>query len=349
MERHTEPDQVDQGGAGEGVVEAGKSAGQIGHRVLLQMGLMERRPSWPGSRNSSMINGSRSTRARLSVRRPFRCPIRRTVELLLIGILFVALLAPGAASGETLYYGPDGSALPFRSEQEVLEFLKTADFVWRQKLGAGTNKRKRKVLLEKDGIRAHAILRTGYEVRDVGSEGFVDSYLSEVAAYELSRLLGLDSVPPVVRRKGGSLQLWIENATTDASRRKAGTEPEDPQRFERQLQVMHVFDNLIANTDRNPGNVLIDGSGKVWCIDHTRSFAGQRVLKYPERITGCDRNLWQRLRTVTDQEIKAAVGPYGRRYLEALLERRRLLVQEIGNRIAEAGEEAFLFSLRSPG
>ena len=253
-----------------------------------------------------------------------------------------------AENDQTLYYGPDDSALPFSTEQEVLEFLSTAEITEKEKLGSGTNKKKRKVLLEKDGIQAHAILRTGYEIKDVGAVGFVDSYLSEVAAYELGRLLGLDHVPPVVRRKGGSLQLWVENATTDASRRKAGTEPADPQGFEQQIEVMYIFDNLIANTDRNPGNLLIDPSGKVWFIDHTRSFAGQRELKYPDRITGCDRDLWHRLQTVSDREILDAVEPYVRRYREALLERRRLLVQEIERQIAEKGEAAFLFSMATP-
>lgn len=264
-------------------------------------------------------------------------------------LMTAAAARPGAAETDpALFYGPEGRALPFGSEQEVLEFLETADIVWKEKLGSGTNKKKRKVLLEKNGVRAHAILRTGYEIKDVGSVGFVDSYLSEVAAYELGRLLGLDSIPPVVRRKGGSLQLWIENATTDASRRKAGAEPEDPEGFAQQVLVMGIFDNLIANTDRNPGNLLIDPTGKVWFIDHTRSFAGQEELKYPDRITGCDRELWERLKTVSDQEIEQAVEPYVRRYRDALLERRRLLVQEIERRIAEQGEEAFLFSMNSP-
>jgi len=276
----------------------------------------------------------------------------RTLRLVLASGVFLLAAgvagAPAAEQGQTLFYGPDDSALPFSTEQQVLEFLETADITEKEKLGSGTNKKKRKVLLEKNGIEAQAILRTGYEIKDVGAVGFVDSYLSEVAAYELSRLLGLDNVPPVVRRKGGSLQIWIENATTDASRRKAGADPEDPQRFEQQVQVMWVFDNLIANTDRNPGNLLIDPHGKVWFIDHTRSFAGQRELKYPDRITGCDRDLWHRLQTVSDQEILDAVEPYVRRYRDALLERRRLLVQEIERQIAEQGEEAFLFSLATP-
>ena len=266
-----------------------------------------------------------------------------------VRLWFLVLLLAGPSSGlqaAAVFYDPDGQALPFSTFEEVEDFLKTADIVWKEKLDAGTNKRKRKILLEKDGVQAHAILRTGYEVKDSPGGGFVDSCHSEVAAYQLSRLLGLDSVPPAVRRKGGSIQIWVENATTDASRREKGAEPEDPIAFEQQVQVMGVFDNLIANTDRNPGNILIDGDGKIWFIDHTRSFAGQTVLKYPEKITGSDRQVWNRLQSLSDSQIQEAMRPYLRLYQNELLVRRQLVVEALRAQIASRGEDAVLFELK---
>jgi hypothetical protein len=265
-----------------------------------------------------------------------------------VGLWFLVLMLVGLTSSlqaAAVFYDPDGQPLPFSTYEEVEGFLKTADIVWKEKLDAGTNKRKRKVMLEKDGVQAHAILRTGYEVKDSPGGGFVDSCHSEVAAYQLSRLLGLDSVPPAVRRKGGSIQIWVENATTDASRREKGEEPEDPIAFEQQVQVMGVFDNLIANTDRNPGNILIDGDGKIWFIDHTRSFAGQRVLKYPEKITGSDRQVWERLQSLSDSQIEDAMRPYLRLYQNELLVRRQLVVDAIQAQIDSRGEDAVLFVL----
>jgi hypothetical protein len=45
--------------------------------------------------------------------------------------------------------------------------------------------------------------------------GFWESYKSEIAAYRLDRVRGLDMVPPTVERsvegESGSLQLWVEN------------------------------------------------------------------------------------------------------------------------------------------
>ena len=240
------------------------------------------------------------------------------------------------------FYDKDGNPLGFASYQEVESFLEDSAIVWKEKMSAGTNKRKRKVMLQEGNRNARAILRTSYDIKDTPGGGFVDSYTSELAAYRLALLLGLDNVPPVVRRKRGSLQIWIENATTDAARRKAGEEPADPEGFARQVADMVIFDNLIANTDRNPGNIIIDSHGKVWFIDQTRSFAGQRELRYPDKITGCSRGLWERLQSVSDDEIRDAVGSYVD-YMSELLQRRQMLVARMAEQIRVEGEEEFLF------
>lgn len=265
-------------------------------------------------------------------------------------MILMAVLATGstAALAAVPYLDANGKPLPVDTEEEVLEFLRTAKIVSKEKLGEGTNKSKRKIVLEKDGVRCNAVLRTGYKVVASGDTGFVDSYLSEVAAYELSRLLGFDNVPAVVRRKGGSIQIWIENARTLRSILKQDENPFSEEWVEQQRQVMKVFDNLIANTDRNPGNILIDDHDKVWFIDHTRSFAGQHELREPEAITGFDRDIWQQLQSLPDGTIEEVVGPYVRGYMPELLQRRRLLVDEISRRIAAEGADQFLFTLGQP-
>jgi hypothetical protein len=276
----------------------------------------------------------------------FRFRIRQRLSL----VILTTMLATGstAALAAVPYLDASGNPLPVDTEEEVLEFLRTAKIVSKAKLGEGTNKSKRKIVLEKDGVRCNAVLRTGYKVVASGDSGFVDSYLSEVAAYELSRLLGFDNVPPVVRRKGGSIQIWIENARTVRSILEQDELPYADEWVEQQRQIMIAFDNLIANTDRNPGNVLIDDKDKVWFIDHTRSFAGQEELRQPEAITGFDRQLWQNLQDLPDKAIEEKVGPYVTGYLPDLLKRRRLLVEEINQRIAAEGADNFLFTLGPP-
>ena len=276
--------------------------------------------------------------------------IKRTsvrLAVAVFGLVWLMGSSGSTAGASSVFYDPEGKALPFASYGEVEQFLDEADVVWKAKIAAGTNKHKRKVKLQEGNLTAQAILRTSYELKDSPNGGFVDSYMSELAAYRLALLLGLDNVPPVVRRKGGGLQIWIEKATTDAARRKAGEEPADPVGFERQLMDMYVFDSLIANTDRNPGNILIDEEGKVWFIDQTRSFAGQRELRYLDKIEGCSRELWERLQSVSDEEIREAVRPYAKRYLDELLVRRRMLVDALQAKI-EAGDGNFLYDETRP-
>jgi hypothetical protein len=262
-----------------------------------------------------------------------------TMVIVVIG----AVAVNGVTAAAVQFLDKDGGALPFKSYDDVETFLESSAIVWKQKMTAGTNKHKRKVMLQEGGHNARAILRTSYDMKSTPGGGFVDSYTSELAAYRLALLLGLDNVPPVVRRKGGALQIWIENATTDAARRESGQTPANPEQFERQLADMYIFDNLIANTDRNPGNIIIDSLGKIWFIDQTRSFAGQTELRYPDKITGCSRTLWDRLQSVSDAEIQDAVGPYVKNYMKELLVRRQLLVNAISTQIESRGEGSFLF------
>jgi len=269
------------------------------------------------------------------------------VCMMILGVV-VAVMSDPASAVEPQFYDKDGNSLAFESYDEVEAFLKDSAVVWKEKMSAGTNKHKRKVMLQEGSRNARAILRTSYDIKDTPGGGFVDSYTSELAAYELALLLGLDNVPPVVRRKGGALQIWIENATTDAARRKAGEEPQDAERFARQVMNMMVFDNLIANTDRNPGNIIIDSHGKVWFIDQTRSFAGQEELRYPAKITGCSRQLWEKLQSVSDDEIRDAVGLYVKDYMSELLKRRRMLVDTVAEKIQTQGEDEFLFDESAP-
>ncbi|MCZ0963232.1 HipA family kinase [Paracoccus benzoatiresistens] len=40
------------------------------------------------------------------------------------------------------------------------------------------------------------------------------------------------------------------------------------------LGALYAFDSWIANTDRHPGNLLIDGPNNIWLIDHGHAFTG---------------------------------------------------------------------------
>jgi hypothetical protein len=279
-------------------------------------------------------------------------------------VLLAQLLAPLPAavglpaqltSPGRVFLGPDGQPLPFRSDEEILRFLQEAEVVSLKRIPVGIT-RPQEALLEKDGVRARAAYRdfdeTYERVRLSDGDFFMnlrDSYLHEAAAYQMARLLGLDSVPPAVaRRHSGkmvTLQLWIENALVESERRAEGLQPEGAREFRLQVQTMYLFDELIANVDRNEGNLLFDrDTWKLWMIDHTRGFQRTRDLRGVDKITWCRADLWERLRALQRAEVDRALARLVGRYeIDALFERRDKLVAHIQGLIDKYGESAVLF------
>ncbi len=266
-----------------------------------------------------------------------------------------AILPQLAASSAGVWLDPEGKPLPFTSDEEVMEFLRTARLIRFRKIPLGVTQPK-KALLEKDGVRMHAIFRDVKQdkPRQRLKSGtvvlnFRDSYIFEPAAYELSRLLGLDNVPPVVLRefrgRRGSLQAWVEKAMTEKKRVKDNVTPSDTVFWSKQIHVMRVFDNLIYNTDRNKGNILIDGDWKVWLIDHTRAFRREKELRTPELVIHCDRKLWEKLKSLDEQVVRERLKKFLRSSeIKALMQRRDILVQHIQKLIEEHGESKVLFT-----
>lgn len=247
----------------------------------------------------------------------------------------------------------EGNPLPLHTDAEVVDFLLTAPVISSRDIGKGVTGALQ-LLLQKDGLSVHAIFRDVRDVRPRESRTgrkvpLRDDFIFERAAYDLSRLLGLDNVPPVVERevdgKEGTLQIWIEGAVTEKERRERGVFQSDEQRLELQWQVMLIFDNLIFNDDRNRGNFLYDRNGKLWMIDHTRSFRQDDELPYPTAIRFCERNLWKNLRKLTHSGIAARLEKYLNAVeLKSLIQRKEKLVEHVEQMIAERGEKDVLFS-----
>ena len=255
------------------------------------------------------------------------------------------------ASGPWL--GPDGKPLPFTTDAEVLDFLRTAAVV-ETKVIEGTSSQPLRLLLEKDGVQARAIFRTVQVERESmrfvqeHARGFRDNYIYEVAAYELSRLLGLHNVPPAtlrtLDRKEGSIQLWVEQAMGVADRMEQGIDKRYEQLWLFQKQNMAVFDNLIYNFDRNPGNMLIDSRGQVWFVDHTRSFKKLPALNGRDDIKVCERSLYENLRGLDPELVEERLDPYLTQVeIDALMARQKKLVKYLERRINRHGEDAILF------
>jgi hypothetical protein len=250
---------------------------------------------------------------------------------------------------------PEGKPLPFQSEDELLVFLSTADVKSEKQLTGGITF-PTKILLEKDGIRANAIFRDVNEEKTVASFGtgrselyFRDSYIFEPAAYQLSRLLGLDTVPPATLRKlhntRGSVQIWVENAMTEGKRLKDKLTAPDEKRRQKQLQMINVFDALVYNADRNRGNILITPDWKLWMIDHTRAFRRNTDLQNAAGLKQCERGMYERLKALDVAVVRERLKEYLTTFeMDALLKRRKLILERLDKLIAERGEEQVLYT-----
>jgi uncharacterized repeat protein (TIGR03843 family) len=101
----------------------------------------------------------------------------------------------------------------------------------------------------------------------------------EVAAYRLSRAMGLDLVPPTVLRDGplgeGSVQWFVD---ADHAQHYFTLHEQRPDLHDA-LRPIAVFDVIANNTDRKSGHVLIDADDHIWCIDHGLCFAADFKLR----------------------------------------------------------------------
>ncbi len=264
-------------------------------------------------------------------------------------------LAEGPASPGRVWLGPDGNPLPFKSDEEVMEFMRMARVVSVREIGKGIT-RPEVVMLEKEGIQMRAHFQSHDERQDVaklttGTEiGFRDTYLFNIAAYKLGVMLGLDNIPPSIRRKvkgkSGSLRPWVEKTMTDKQRQAQKIVAPDVLRWNRQMYRMRLFDELIANTDRNQGNILIDEEWKVWMIDHTRAFRRGNKLMRPERIRQFDRKLWDKILVLDEKEVKTRLKKWlSGSEIKAIFKRRDELARHIQKLVDERGEAQIFYTL----
>jgi len=239
-------------------------------------------------------------------------------------------------------------------DEELLEFLRVAEATKWKKVGVGINKIS-KVLLEKNGVRLHAAWRvveveiSNFRLKD-GSKllRLRDSCLFEVAAYRLSRILGLRNIPPAVLRefggKVGTLQLWLEDTVTQKDLTgKFGTPPQ-PIVWAYQNSTMHMFDSLVCNVDRNQGNLLIDQDWRLWLIDHTRAFQRSWECRKLESLRFFDREVFSRFKQLDEDTVQNEMkGLLKAGEIKDLMIRRDKIVTYIEDLIAEKGEGAVLF------
>jgi hypothetical protein len=158
------------------------------------------------------------------------------------------------------------------------------------------------------------------------SRGFTENYKTEIAAYELDKLLKMDMVPPTVERqiqgKVGGATLWVEKIV-DAM----GPDPTDAEsraHWDAQLTRMVMFDNLIGNRERNKRNMLRDDSWNLILIDYNRAFGSGAELRY--KMARIDDELWAKIEALTRSQLDAALRDWlDASEINAILERREAM------------------------
>jgi len=246
-------------------------------------------------------------------------------------------------------------APPRLSRGEMEEFLLKAKVVEQKNLSMGVTNSQRAVL--DDGKLRHNahiqtvdISKTSFQTIQGTEMNFRDCYKFNVAAYQLDKLLELNMVPVSVERKVGSMAAvtwWVDDAVmTELDRKKKKIEPADLHSWNQQMYVCRVFDQLIYNTDRNLGNLVITKDWNVWMIDHTRAFRMMKDLRSPQNLVQCDRRLLAKLRELNKAALSKQLGQYlTPSEIEGLLARRDKIVNFFDKQVAQKGEAAVLFDL----
>jgi hypothetical protein len=221
---------------------------------------------------------------------------------------------------------------------EMEAHLRSADVVRLEDIGTGVTRPRRAYVVPETPFASLT-----WKVLPPGRlRGYSESYKSEIAGYELDKLLDLRMVPPAVERvidgETGAAIMWIDGTTSVAD--LGGKMPSGPQ-FGRPIRRMQLFDNLIGNPDRNAGNILIDASSHVILIDHSRAFVGDRRLPFDfERV---DAALWTKVKALTREQLSGALAPWldaGR--IDAMLERRRAIAARVDDLVKRRGASAVI-------
>jgi hypothetical protein len=230
-----------------------------------------------------------------------------------------------AAAGSAEQNAPQGSAIWAGRAPQMEAHLKTAEIVSIEDIGTGVTRPRRARLKPAEPFDSLV-----WKMLPPGRRsGYWESYKSEIAAYELDKLLQMNMVPPAVERtingESGAAIEWIPMLRS--VKESGGKVPAGPV-WGRASRRMLTFDNLIGNHDRNAGNILIGPPGEFILIDHSRAFITDTDL--PNKIERVDGDLWRRIQALTRDDLARTLGSWiDAGAIDAMLERRMRMSRDI--------------------
>jgi hypothetical protein len=223
-------------------------------------------------------------------------------------------------------------------EPQIEQHLKTAAVTRIEDIGTGVTRPRRAYLAPAEPLESLV-----WKVLPPGRrKGYWESYKSEIAAYELDRLLNMRMVPPAVERKigdeTGAAVMWVTGMKS--VKELGGKVPGGPD-WGKPIRQMQMFDNLIRNIDRNAGNILLGRPGDLILIDHSRAFTTDNKLQ--NKIERVDADLWGRMQTLTRENLTRALGGWlDEQAIAAIISRRDQMASEVDKLIAKKGRALVL-------
>jgi hypothetical protein len=230
----------------------------------------------------------------------------------------------------------EGSKVWIGREAEFEEFLRKAEVARVDNVPVGVTK-PRRAFVKGEGPAKSFVFKNLMPSR---ASGYWESYKSEIAAYELDKVLGMGMVPPTVERKHsgetGSAQLWVEHCTL--LRDNDTTKAPDVKAWNKQVYRQRIWDNLTANIDRNQGNLLMDQAWNLILIDHSRAFTAAMTMPFP--MNKVDREFYAKLKALDEVTLKTRVGKWLFDGPKPILKRRDKIVEHFDKLIKQYGEAA---------
>ncbi len=262
--------------------------------------------------------------------------------------ILVLALGTGPAAASRVPPPPE-TARDFATNEAAERFLRAATVIGVDKDAQAGRTLPWLVTLEKGGLRIKAIFKYIHRPRP---HPLAHSYRYELAAYELSKILGLVIVPPTVERtiqgQRGALQIYLESCLSQRDAERAGLRPPDPRGLRDRLDAVRLFEALTGDACGNKDDTLIHkGDGTVSRIDFAEAFGTSPELSEDCSVQRCPRGLYQRMLQMEPAKTQKLLKAWlSREEVEALCARKGRILDRLAERIRERGEGAVLFPPR---
>ena len=229
------------------------------------------------------------------------------------------------------------------SADAITEYIRAAPIEKMEDIPVGVTRPRRAILAR--GGPVHSVVVK--DLKPGRKSGYWESYQSEIAAYELDRLLQLDMVPPTVEKRVNgtrmSAQMFVDSCVW--LKELNGQRAPNLAEWNRQVHRQRVFDNLIANIDRNAGNLLVyrspdGGSWHLILVDHSRAFTSSNKVLF--EMTRIDRPLYEKLKSLDAATLESRIGPLLVEKVARILQRRDAIVAHF-DQLARVKGEASVF------